>query len=579
MTKLSTSKSPTRKSPAAKLSANKSSASKLSASKLPTSALTTAAQAMSGPAPTGTVSAPVGALVSAATPLAERLATGPHPPRPGRRLRAALSALDRRVFHAVADRHWPGADRVLPRLSRTADHGLLWSGIAVGAAALGGRPARRAALRGLASLAAASLTVNTLGKRSIRRRRPLLDAVPMIRRLRRQPLTSSFPSGHAASAVAFATGVAFENKAWGLALVPLAGAVAFSRVYTGVHYPGDVLAGAALGAGAALAVRGLAPTRAQVAPPARPRADAPALPGGRGLVVVVNPGSGQRTATRADREQEVRAVLPEADVVPCADTDAEPLVKALEEAAERAARQGGALGVLGGDGTVNAAVTVAARHGLPLAVLPGGTYNHFAYDLGIETLAEAARAVETGEAVAVDLARFRATPHQEARYFVNTFSIGAYPELVRIREKWASRIGAWPAGVLAAWEVLRTAAPVTAEINGRRRSLWLLFVGNCSYRGLGLAPIRRHDLADGVLDVRTVYGGLLARTRLLTASLTGALRHSPVLNEARLRDLRIGGLPAGTTLAYDGEVMEAPGELVIDKENEALTVYRLVPES
>ncbi|MEU7635973.1 phosphatase PAP2 family protein [Streptomyces sp. NPDC039016] len=493
------------------------------------------------------------------------------------RTRTLLTNLDRWAFGRIAAREWPGAQRVLPRLTRGADHGLLWFGVAAGAAALGGRPARRAALRGVASLAVASATVNTLGKRSVRRTRPLLDAVPVMRRLGRQPFTSSFPSGHAASAAAFVTGVAFENKWWGLGLTPLAASVAFSRVYTGVHYPGDVLAGAALGVGAAFAVRGLAPTRAQLAPPARPRAEAPALPGGQGLFVVANAGSGQRSGPRPDRAAEVHGVLPHAEVVVCGDPDSPPLDKALEEAAEQARSQGGALGVLGGDGTVNAAASVAARHGLPLAVLPGGTLNHFAYDLGIETYADAAHAVESGEAVAVDLARFRAEPHQEGQYFLNTFSIGAYPELVRIRERWAHRIGAWPAGILAAWEVLRSAAPLSMEINGERRTVWLLFVGNCQYRGLGTAPVRRHDLADGVLDVRVVHGGRLARTRLLAAALLGTPRSSPVLGEARLPRLRISGLPNGTPLAYDGEVTTTTGKLTLEKKNEALTVYRLLP--
>ncbi|MFE1773596.1 bifunctional phosphatase PAP2/diacylglycerol kinase family protein [Streptomyces sp. NPDC059008] len=493
-------------------------------------------------------------------------------------MRSLLTRLDRRTFDLIAAREWPGAQQVLPRLTRSANHGLLWFGLAAGAAALGGRPARRAALRGVASLAVASATVNTLGKRSVRRRRPLLDPVPVIRQLTRQPFTSSFPSGHAASAVAFASGVAFENKWWGLALAPLAASVAFSRVYTGVHYPGDVLAGAALGAGAAFAVRGIAPTRAQLAPPARPRAEAPALPGGRGLVVVANQGSGQRTGPLPNRIEEVHGVLPHAEVTVCGGPGGLPMDEALTEAAERARELGGALGVLGGDGSVNAAAAVAVRYGLPLAVLPGGSLNHFAYDLGIETHAAAARAVESGEAVAVDLARFGAGPHREARYFLNTFSVGVYPELVRIRERWAGRIGAWPAGVLAAWEVLRTAEPLTLRINGERRAVWMVFAGNCQYRGLGVSPVRRHDLADGVLDVRVVHGGRLARTRLLVAALTGSPRSTPVLGEARLSRLRLSGLPQGATVAFDGEVTSGEGELLLEKEREALTVYRLLPD-
>ncbi|MEU1675194.1 phosphatase PAP2 family protein [Streptomyces roseifaciens] len=497
-------------------------------------------------------------------------------------MRKIVSSWDRAAFHAVAARHWPGGDRVLPRLSRSADHGLLWFGVAAGAALAGGRPARRAALRGVASLAVASATVNTVGKRSVRRLRPVLDAVPLVRQLSRQPFTTSFPSGHSASAVAFTTGVALENPAWGLALAPVAAAVCFSRVYTGVHYPGDVLAGAALGAGAAFAVRGIAPTRAQLAPPARPRADAPALPRGEGLVVVVNAGSGQRAAgVRTDPVQEVRSALPLAEVTGYGQDGGDgegDLGKALESAALRARELDGALGVFGGDGTVNAAAAVARRHRLPLAVLPGGTYNHFAYDLGIESLADACRAVEAGEAVAVDMVRMCASDGEEAGWFLNTFSIGAYPELVRVRERWAPRTGAWPAGVLAAVHVLRTARPLRLEVDGRRRRLWMLFAGNCTYRGLGLAPVRRHDLADGVLDVRTVSGGPLARTRLLAAALGGGLKHSPVLRTARVRSLRISGIRRGTHLAYDGEIAPAPTELTLRKENEALVVYRLPTE-
>ncbi|AXK31973.1 phosphatase PAP2 family protein [Streptomyces armeniacus] len=515
-----------------------------------------------------------------------------------------VGAWDHGTFHRVAVRHWPGGERVLPGLSRAANHGVLWYAVAAGIAVAGTPKARRAAVRGVASLAVASGAVNTLGKRAVRRARPLVDTVPVIRRLHRQPVTTSFPSGHAASAAAFATGVALESPRWGAAVAPVAAAVAFSRVYTGVHYPGDVLAGAAIGVGAAFAVRGIAPTRSQLPAPARPLADAPALREGEGLVLVANVASGQRVPEHAPTGRDargedaaeaggpveaggspagsaaltaVRAALPEAEIVVC-DPASAPLHEALEKAAARAAALGGALGVLGGDGTVNTAAAIAVRHGLPLAVLPGGTRNHFAYDLGIETAVDACRAVAAGDAVAVDVARF--TPgrgHGPAGYFLNTFSLGSYPELVRIRERWAPRIGAWPAGVVAAVRVLRTSGPVEAGLGGRQRPLWQLFVGNCAYRGLGLAPVRRHDLADGLLDVRVVRGGRWARTRLFTAALTSVVDRSPVHSTTRLRRLRITDIPPGTLLAYDGEVAEAPAELFLDKRHEALTVYRPLP--
>ncbi|MYT35671.1 phosphatase PAP2 family protein [Streptomyces sp. SID8356] len=486
------------------------------------------------------------------------------------RVRRWLQGRDLAVFHSVADRHWPGADPLLPRLSRSANHGLLWFGTALGIAAVGpSARSRRAALRGVASLAVASAAINTIGKGAVRRQRPILDQVPVMRQLKRQPVTTSFPSGHAASAAAFATGVALESKGWGAVVAPVAAAVAASRVYTGVHYPGDVLAGAALGIGAAFALRGVVPTRGQLPAPGRPPGEAPALPGGKGLVVVVNQASGTATATASL----VREALPQAEVVECAPAE-------LSTAMEKAAGRGRALGVCGGDGTVNLAASVAATHSMPLAVFPGGTLNHFAYDLGIETVQEAAAALTAGDAIQVDLGRFRPGPKGPEGadgYFLNAFSLGVYPELVRTREHWSPRIGGWPAGVLAAFHVLRGRQPLEAELQGRRRPLWLLFVGNGLFQRVGPAPGRRHNLADGLLDVRVVHGGRTPALRLLAAAVAGPLTRSPAHAAVRRRRVRIAGLAPGTPYAYDGEVARSGTELLIDKLPEALTVYCPMP--
>ncbi|MFD9498132.1 bifunctional phosphatase PAP2/diacylglycerol kinase family protein [Streptomyces sp. NPDC060035] len=481
-----------------------------------------------------------------------------------------LHQCDLAAFQSVAARHWPGAEPLLPRLSRSANHGLLWFGAAAGMAALGSSArSRRAALRGIASLAVASAAINTVGKGAVRRERPILDLVPVIRQLKRQPFTTSFPSGHAASAAAFATGVALESKGWGAVVAPVAVAVAASRVYTGVHYPSDVLAGAALGIGAAFALRGVVPTRGQLPAPGRPPAEAPALPTGQDLVVVVNRESGSATAT-ADL---VRNALPLSEVVECAPAD-------LSGTLEKAARRAKALGVCGGDGTVNLAAAVAATHSVPLAVFPGGTLNHFAYDLGIETVQDTVAALASGDAVRVDLGRFRPGPQGPGGahgYFLNAFSLGVYPELVRTRERWAPRIGGWPAGVLAAFEVLRGERPLTAEVQGQRRPLWLLFVGNGLFQRVGPAPGRRHNLADGLLDVRVVHGGRTPGLRLLAAAVAGPLTRSPVHAAERRRRVRISGLAPGTPYAYDGEVAHSGKELMIDKLPEALTVYCPMP--
>jgi undecaprenyl-diphosphatase len=453
-------------------------------------------------------------------------------------------------------------DPVLSRLSRSANHSPLWFTAAATLAATRTPRARRAATRGLASLGLASLTVNALGRRTVLHPRPV--PVPLFGQLKRRPATTSFPSGQAAAAAAFAAGVALESPAWGTVVAPVAASVALARGHSGGRFPGDVLTGAALGVGAAFAVRGMVPTRGQVAPPARPRAEVPALPDGEGLVLVANTAAGS-----AERARALRDALPGAEVVECEPGD---VPAELEKAAARAR----VLGVCGGDGTVNAAAGVALRFRLPLAVLPGGTLNHFAYDLGIEDVRDLARALRAGEAVRVDVGRYSCGGKHGV--FLNTCSVGVYPELVRERERWSHRIGGWPAGVLAALRVLRADRhPLEAEFQGRTRPLWLLFAGNGTYHRMGLASGRRKDLADGQLDVRVVHGGRRPAVRLLAAALAGPLTRSPAHAAVQVGRLRLDHVAPGTLLAYDGEVIEVEGRVTLEKLPEALTVYRPIP--
>jgi undecaprenyl-diphosphatase len=157
--------------------------------------------------------------------------------------------IDQAVYAAVAGTDTPRLDSAMRRLSHAADYSRL-SIIAGAALALGGGArGRRAALSGLASVAATATIVNVAVKPLGRRRRPdrVAGDVPAARHVR-MPASRSFPSGHTAAAVAFATGVARVIPAAGAPLHALATLVAYSRVHTGVHYPGDVLAGALLGA-------------------------------------------------------------------------------------------------------------------------------------------------------------------------------------------------------------------------------------------------------------------------------------------------------------------------------------------
>src|SRR4051812_46471703 len=154
------------------------------------------------------------------------------------------------------------ADRWLRRVSTFANKGRLWLVIGV---LLGIRtgPARRGAIRGIGSMAVSSGLVNVVLKRFFGRVRPDLENLQSHRRLRREPGSLSFPSGHSSSAAAFVTGVAMESPLAGAALAPVALGVGYSRVHVGVHYPGDVVAGLAVGGAVAAATphwwRGRAP--------------------------------------------------------------------------------------------------------------------------------------------------------------------------------------------------------------------------------------------------------------------------------------------------------------------------------
>jgi membrane-associated phospholipid phosphatase len=166
-----------------------------------------------------------------------------------------LATVDRAVYDAVARTPTPELDGPVRRLSDAANYSRLWLGIGAAIALVGGGRGRRAALEGVVAIGATSATVNLGVKPLARRRRP--DRVgPDVVAARHVPMpeSASFPSGHAASAFAFAYAVGRHLPWLGLPIRLLAGGVAYSRVHTGVHYPGDVVIGSILGAATAATV-------------------------------------------------------------------------------------------------------------------------------------------------------------------------------------------------------------------------------------------------------------------------------------------------------------------------------------
>lgn len=160
-----------------------------------------------------------------------------------------LGRYDLRAYIAVAQVSTPFLDRPLRMVSTLANYSKPWF-LAAGVLAVAGGPrGRRAAAAGVAAIGAASLVTNQPMKLMGGRSRPARHehGVPEARRVP-MPTSTSFPSGHSASAAAFAVAVGDMLPALRWPLRSAAAVVGFSRVYTGVHYPGDVVAGAVTGA-------------------------------------------------------------------------------------------------------------------------------------------------------------------------------------------------------------------------------------------------------------------------------------------------------------------------------------------
>jgi membrane-associated phospholipid phosphatase len=166
-----------------------------------------------------------------------------------------LGAVDRAVYEAVARTPTAALDGPVRRLSDAANGSRLWLGIAAAMAVFGGGRGRQAALEGVVSIGVTSAVVNLGLKPVYARRRPdRADDEQLQARHVAMPSSTSFPSGHAASAFAFAYAVGRHLPGLAVPIRLLAAAVAYSRVHTGVHYPGDVVVGSVTGAGTAAMV-------------------------------------------------------------------------------------------------------------------------------------------------------------------------------------------------------------------------------------------------------------------------------------------------------------------------------------
>lgn len=451
-------------------------------------------------------------------------------------------------------------------LSTAANRSLLWIGISAVLLGFKGKP-RRAAVRGLLSVSLSSMLANAILKVIFPRHRPPADAVPLARRTFDVPRSSSFPSGHSASAAAYATGVMLESRALGAVVTPLAAAVAYSRVHTGVHWPSDIVAGAATGTATALATRRwwASPTDDPALP--AEKVPAPALPNGEGLLVFHNSDAGNAPLVDSLRER-----------LPAAKFDALPLRDSIEETHDAltsmiTAARPTAIAACGGDGTVRTVAAAAVSLSLPLAVFPGGTLNHFATDTGNTSIDSVVTALSTGSAYCLDTGEVTVDGGSPL-VFINTASIGGYPSALQTRKRWQRIAGKWiPLATAMAREIARS-EPMTASMNSKPAGLRLLFVGNGDYSPTDRIPVGRTSLADGRLDVRYMRADArFSYLRGLYAVLTGTLGRSPVHQRERLQALDVWIVGARVPLALDGDPLTEGSRFEFRSRHRSLVLY------
>jgi diacylglycerol kinase family enzyme len=231
----------------------------------------------------------------------------------------------------------------------------------------------------------------------------------------------------------------------------------------------------------------------------------------------------------------------------------------------------------GGDGTVNAVASAVAGTDVALGVLPLGTLNHFARDVGIpQRVSEAIAVIAAGRTRAVDIAEVN------GRCFVNNSSIGLYPHLVSKRDRQRERLGygKWLAMLAAVLSLFRRYPVVSVLLetpqNRLTRTSPFLFVGNNRYVIDGLSIGMRQQLDRGELSLyfgnRTGRFGLL---RMAIRALFGRLEQAEDFDSLTAPAVRIQTRKKTLKVSLDGEVVRLAPPLLYHIRPGALRV--LVP--
>ena len=229
----------------------------------------------------------------------------------------------------------------------------------------------------------------------------------------------------------------------------------------------------------------------------------------------------------------------------------------------------------GGDGTISGAAGALAHSNVPLGILPLGTLNHFARDLGIPMSIEGAvKVIAAGGVRNIDLASVN------GRIFINNSSIGLYPQVVRDRDEQRLRLGRgkWLAMVIATLNAMRRFPLLHVRIGIGERSVLrhtpFVFVGNDRYQ-MSLMSVRgRQRLDEGVLSLYVTHRtGRFGMLRLALRALFGRLEQAKDFESIYLPELWIETGKRRLHVALDGEVENMSPPLHYESAPQALRVF------
>lgn len=288
------------------------------------------------------------------------------------------------------------------------------------------------------------------------------------------------------------------------------------------------------------------------------------------VAILLNAKAGQLAQVRSEeRAQEILAACRAANIdIAVYLCDAARLTDAA-----RALAQGGDIGAVvaaGGDGTVSAVAAGLIGTGVPLGVIPLGTFNHFAKDIGVRDLQTAIGAITAGATKRIDVGEVN------GRVFVNNSSIGLYPELVTQREDDRSRRGSrkWVAmgraavRILLRFPLLHVAIRLAGGVF--RAHTPFVFVGNNEY-ALGSDLGSRPRLDGGALAVYTLHS--TSRWTMFVAMVKALLRRrAPELETRTVQRAQIVTNRRALNVALDGEVFRMAPPLMYRSRPGALVV-------